>query len=86
MDLLVVMPCYNEINQSIRITLAFQRVFPLDLIVRTPERLRRQLAEGDSFLNEVVARGIVVSEKSHTVVGKKSRRRHPGRPATRSRR
>jgi predicted nucleotidyltransferase len=40
-DLLVVMPTYSEIRQSIRITLAFDPVFPLDLIVRTPERLRR---------------------------------------------
>jgi uncharacterized protein len=31
-DLLVVMPTYNEISQSIRITLAFDREFPLDLI------------------------------------------------------
>src|SRR5262245_2973011 len=43
-DLLVVMPCYNEINQSIRIILAFDREFPLDLIVRTPKRLNYWLA------------------------------------------
>src|SRR5437660_7490293 len=36
-DLLVVMPAYDEINQSIGIILAFAREFPLDLIVRTPE-------------------------------------------------
>ena len=55
-DLLVVMPTYNEINQSIRISLAFDRWFPLDLIVRTPERLKRRLAEGDSFLTEVMSK------------------------------
>src|SRR5438132_4545545 len=81
-DLLVVMPASNEINQSIRITLAFDREFPLDLIVRTPQRLRRRLAEGDSFLSEIVGQGIVVYEKRNPVVGKKGRRR----PARRSRR
>jgi len=57
-DLLVVMPAYNEINQSIRITLAFDPVFPLDLIVCTPERLRRRLAEGYSFWQEITSQGL----------------------------
>jgi len=59
-DLLVVMPTYSEIQQSIRITLAFDREFPLDLIVRTPKRLRFWLAEGDSFLQEIASKGIVL--------------------------
>jgi predicted nucleotidyltransferase len=79
-DLLVVMPTYNEIRQSIRITLAFDREFPLDLIVYTPQGFRRQLAQGSSFLSEIVANGIVVYEKCNPIVGKKSRRR----PAHRS--
>jgi predicted nucleotidyltransferase len=62
-DLLVVMPAANEVNQSIRMTLAFEPPFPLDLIVRTPTKLRRRLAEGDSFLEEIVTRGIVLYEK-----------------------
>jgi len=74
-DLLVVMPAYNEINQSIRIKLAFDREFPLDLIVRTPERFRRRLEQGDSFLSEITAKGIVVYEKRNEVVGQKSRSR-----------
>ena len=36
-DILVVMPAYNQINQSIRITLAVEAPFSLDLIVRTPK-------------------------------------------------
>jgi len=55
-------------------------VFPLDLIVRTPERLRRGLAEGDTFSQEITSRGIVVYEKSNPGVGTKSRKR----PARRS--
>ena len=67
-DLLVVMPTYSEIRQSIRMTLAFEPVFPLDLIVRTPERLRRRLAEGDSFLEEITTKGIVLF-KVRTILG-----------------
>jgi predicted nucleotidyltransferase len=78
-DLLVVMRAANEINQAIRITLAFEREFPLDLLVRTPEHFRRQLAEGDSFLSEIQAKGIVVYEKRNPILDKKSRRRPPCR-------
>jgi predicted nucleotidyltransferase len=74
-DLLVVMPTYDEITQSIRIKLAFDREFPLDLIVRTPKRLRFWLAEGDSFLQEITTRGIVLYEKDNPRVGKKGRKR-----------
>jgi predicted nucleotidyltransferase len=78
-DLLVVMDTYNEIRQSIRIILAFDREFPLDLIVRTPRRLRFWLGEGDCFLQEITTKGIVLYEKNDEGMGKKSRSRHPGR-------
>jgi predicted nucleotidyltransferase len=78
-DLLVVMPTYNEIAQSIRITLAFDREFPLDLIVRTPKRLSYWLAQGDSFLQEITSKGIAVYEKHNPAMGKKSRKRRARR-------
>jgi predicted nucleotidyltransferase len=74
-DLLVVMPTYDEINQAIRIKLAFEFVFPLDLIVRTPQRLGRRLADGDSFLQEITSEGILLYEKAHAGVGTQGRRR-----------
>ena len=77
-DLLVVMPAHDEINQSIRIILAFDPVFPLDLIVRTPERLRRRLADGDCFLQEITGKGIVLYEKKDARVGAQGRRRLAG--------
>ncbi len=77
-DLLVVMPAANEINQAIRITLAFDREFPLDLIVRTPARLRRRLAQADPFLREVMARGLVLSEKRPAGMDKEGGRRPAG--------
>jgi uncharacterized protein len=77
-DLLVVMPAREELTKAARIQLALEPVFPVDLLVRTPERLRRGLAEGDSFLTEVVNKGIVLYEKRHTRMGPKSRRRLAG--------
>src|SRR5262245_19225609 len=44
-DLLVIMPAANSISQAIRLTMAFDPPFALDLIVRTPEKVHRGLAE-----------------------------------------
>jgi predicted nucleotidyltransferase len=71
-DLLVVMPAYNEINQAIRIQQAVDTPFPVDLLVRTPERLRRRVEGGDWFLREVVGRGKVLYEQIHPRVGSES--------------
>src|SRR5437867_2166461 len=48
-DILVVMPASDEINQAVRIRQKTNHPFPLDLIVRTPENMNWRLAEGDSF-------------------------------------
>jgi uncharacterized protein len=77
-DLLVVMPAANEINQAIRITCAFTAPFPLDLIVRTPKSLQRGLEDENWFLREVVSKGKVLYEKGDSPVGAKSGSR-PGR-------
>jgi uncharacterized protein len=74
-DILVVMPAYNQINQAIRITLAIDHPFPLDLIVRTPKRLQRDWEDGDWFLREVLAKGKVLYEKTDGKVGTEGRRR-----------
>jgi predicted nucleotidyltransferase len=81
-DLLVVMPAREELTQAARIQLAFEPEVPLDLLVRTPERLRRRLAEGDSFLQEVMTKGIVLYEERNPRVGpqggRRPARRRPG--------
>lgn len=79
-DLLVVMPAADETNQAIRITLAFERPFPLDLIVRTPENLRRRLADGNWFLREVMEKGKVLYEKGNGAVDRKGGRGLQRRP------
>jgi predicted nucleotidyltransferase len=85
-DILVVMPARNQIDQAVRISLEIDPPFPLDIIVRTPKNMEWRLAEGDSFLSEVVAKGKVLYEKVDTRMGPQSRGRPSRRPKARSRR
>ena len=62
-DLLVVMPCPNEVTQAVRIRMALEAPFPMDLIVRTPKRLQRRIKEGNWFLRDITEKGIVLQEK-----------------------
>jgi predicted nucleotidyltransferase len=76
-DILVVMPARNQIDQAVRIDRATDPPFPLDLIVRTPKTLAWRLKEGDSFLQEIMANGKVLYEKSDQGMGAKGRGRLP---------
>ena len=78
-DILVVMPARNQLDQAVRIRRACAPNFPLDLIVRTPQNMRWRLEEGDSFLREVTSRGKVLYEKADEGVGEKSGSRRPRR-------
>src|SRR6516162_903606 len=49
-DILVVMPARDEINQAVRILESTDSSFPLDIIVRSPQNLRWRLQAGDWFL------------------------------------
>ena len=83
-DILVVMPARNELDQSVRICLAIEYNFSLDLLVRTPKNLAWRLNEGDSFLREVMTRGKVLYEKPYRRVGPKGLGRLPNRASDRS--
>lgn len=83
-DILVVMPARNELNQAVKIRLAIARQFPLDLLVRTPETLAWRIAEGDSFLREVMDRGKILYEEAHSRVDPQGGARLSGRRKTRS--
>src|SRR5205085_6653122 len=62
-DLLVIMPARNQLDQAFRIHSTLLPPFPLDIIVRTPKNLKWRLQEGDWFLREVVSKGKVLYEK-----------------------
>jgi predicted nucleotidyltransferase len=73
-DLLVVIPARDELSMAVKIQLAFESPpFPLDLIVRSPERLRRRLQQRDPFLTEITTKGKVLYEKGNKEMGQKSR-------------
>jgi predicted nucleotidyltransferase len=74
-DILVIMPCRNEIDQAYRIRLAVSVPFAMDLIVRKPHNMKWRLAEGDWFLREIVAKGKVLYEAPDVRVGAKGGRR-----------
>src|SRR5260370_15533217 len=72
-DLLVIMPASDVVNQAVRISLAFDWPFALDLIVRTPEQSDRGLKEDDWFLREILDEGEVLYEASNGPVGAQGR-------------
>ena len=72
-DLLVVMPARNQVSQAVRIRWALPAPFAMDLIVRTPERLRRALDEEDWFLREIVENGKLLYEKKNRPMGPEGR-------------
>jgi uncharacterized protein len=82
-DLLVIMPAWNEISKASRIACAIDRSFPLDILVRTPKNLRWRLEEGDWFLQEAVGKGKVLYEKANGSMDSQGRSRFHSRKTTR---
>jgi hypothetical protein len=81
---MVIMPTRNVIDQAIRINLAFERWFSLDVHVRTPYQIMLGLKEGDCdwFLREVMEKGKVLYEAPYgttDAVGLKNSRARPRR-------
>ena len=69
-DLLVVMPTRNQLEQAVCIDEAIEeRGFPLDLLVYTPRTIAQRLHWDDGFMKEIMARGKVLYEKDHATVG-----------------
>src|SRR2546429_2177970 len=85
-DILVIMPCRNQLDQAVRISLEIDPPFPLDIIVRTPHNMQWRLAEGESFLREITTKGKVLYEKDHAGMGAKGRSGLPLRRAKQPRR
>src|SRR5437588_6052651 len=59
-DVLVVMPARNRLDQAFKIHWTVRPPFPLHILVRTPKELDWRLKEGDSFLTEIMAKGKVL--------------------------
>ncbi|MFO0892088.1 MAG: nucleotidyltransferase domain-containing protein [Isosphaeraceae bacterium] len=77
-DLLVIMPARNMIDQAVKIRRATSHPFPLDLIVRTPEVMKQRIEDGDWFLREIAGKGIVLYEATDEGVDREGRVRLAG--------
>jgi predicted nucleotidyltransferase len=74
-DLLVIMPARNQLDQAFKIRWQLPAPFAMDLIVRTPKEMKWRLEERESFLTEITSRGKILYEKGHRRMGEKSRSR-----------
>ena len=66
-DLLVIMPFEGgQSEQAIRILNRLNVLAPIDLLVRTPKQVQERLSMGDPFMHDIVERGRVMYEGSHS--------------------
>lgn len=65
-DLLVIMPHKGlGADKATEIRLKVRAPFPMDLLVRSPQKIRQRLARGDFFFEEIFEKGKVLYEGSH---------------------
>jgi predicted nucleotidyltransferase len=64
-DLLVIMPLNGRpTEKAVEISSRLEHRFPIDLLVRSPEEVRRRLAWNDFFLREATEKGMVMYESA----------------------
>ena len=62
-DLLVIVPFEGRsVDQSVKIRMELRPAFPVDLIVRTPEKVHQRIEMGDDFMREILEEGKVLYE------------------------
>lgn len=62
-DLLVIYPFQGRsVDQSVQIRMKLRPHFPVDLIVRTPEKVDERLQMGDHFMQDIIEEGKVLYE------------------------
>ena len=65
-DILVIMPFTGRNpEKATEIWMATKPKFPIDIMVRKPEELKKRIKMGDFFLREVVEKGKVLYESTH---------------------
>jgi len=62
-DLLVIVPFQGRsVDKSVEIRMKLRPGFPIDLLVRTPEKVRERIEMGDTFMREILEQGKVLYE------------------------
>ncbi len=60
-DLLVIGPFSGKsVDRSVEIRMKLGPRFPVDLLVRTPEKIRQRIQMGDDFIREILEEGKVL--------------------------
>jgi len=55
----------NAVAKAVEMQLKIRASFPLELLVRTPEKVRERLEMGDGFMREILDKGKVLYEAKH---------------------
>jgi predicted nucleotidyltransferase len=62
-DLLVIGPFEGRsVDRSVQIRMKLRPGFPVDLVVRTPQKVRQRVGMGDDFMQEILEEGKVLYE------------------------
>jgi len=62
-DLLVIISFEGRnVDKSVEIRMKLRPQFPVDLLVRTPEKVQQRIEMGDGFIREIVEEGKVLYE------------------------
>ena len=62
-DLLVIASFEGRsVDQSVKIRMKLRPEFPIDLLVRTPQKVRQRIEMGDDFIKEILEEGTVLYE------------------------
>jgi predicted nucleotidyltransferase len=65
-DLLVIAPFEGSaVAKSVERRLKLQPSFPMDLLVRTPEKVRARVTMGDILMREIFTKGKILDEAQH---------------------
>jgi len=62
-DLLVIGPFKGRsVDKSVEIRMKLRPQFPVDILIRTPEKVNERLKMGDCFMREILEKGKVLYE------------------------
>ena len=56
----------RSVDQSVKIRMKLRPPFPVDLIIRTPDNIRRRLEMGDDFVKSILQEGKVLYEADNS--------------------
>ena len=70
-DLLVIGPFEGRsVDKSVEIRMKLRPGFPIDLLVRTSDKVRQRMEIGDEFMRKIIEEGKVLYEAEHRCMGR----------------